>query len=99
MYLYIMYFQCMSIISNGIIYLKMKMEEKDLYLIIEKFRFKPVSSGPNVTLLILYDEGVYYGEKRYDGVPVVSPVQIYLDLINNKGRGEEPAQFLKNLTI
>jgi hypothetical protein len=50
---------------------------------------KPVSSGANVTLLEPYDEGVFYATREVEGAPVVSPVQIYLDLTQTKGRGEE----------
>ena len=52
---------------------------------------KPVPSGANVTLIKPYDEGVFFGTRKLEGAPVVSPVQIYLDLIQNKGRGEEAA--------
>jgi hypothetical protein len=55
---------------------------------------KPVGTGPNVTLLQPYDEGVFYGGMKYEGIPVVSPIQLYLDLKGYKGRGEEAAQFL-----
>lgn len=55
---------------------------------------KSVDSGPNVTLLEPYDEGIFYGAREYDGMPVVSPVQLYLDLKGYKGRGEEAAKFL-----
>ncbi len=52
---------------------------------------KAVSSGANVTLLDPYDEGVFYGARELEGAPIVSPVQIYLDLMQTKGRGEEAA--------
>ena len=55
---------------------------------------KTVMTGPNVTLLEPYDEGVFYGRVYYDQIPVVSPIQLYLDLNSYKGRGEEAAQFL-----
>jgi len=55
---------------------------------------KPVSSGSNLTLLLPYDEGVYYGSKDFNNIKVVSPIQLYLDLNSYKGRGEEAAQFL-----
>ncbi len=55
---------------------------------------KNVSTGPNVTLLEPYDEGVFYKTTYYGQFPVVSPVQLYLDLNGYKGRGEEAAQFL-----
>lgn len=58
------------------------------------FGFKEVDSGANVTLLLPYDAGVYYGAKNKEGVRVVSPVQLYLDLIGFRGRGEEAANML-----
>lgn len=52
---------------------------------------KRVSSGSNVTLIDPYDDGVFFGAREVDGAPVASPVQIYLDLMQTKGRGEEAA--------
>lgn len=52
---------------------------------------KKVTSGANVTLLTPYDEGVFYNSRQIDGISVVSPVQIYLDLVGFRGRGEEAA--------
>jgi hypothetical protein len=59
-----------------------------------EFDLRSVSSGSNVMFLRPYDTGVFYGTKSYDSVPVVSPVQLYLDLNGYKGRGEEAAQFI-----
>jgi len=53
---------------------------------------KQVSSGANVSLLRPYDEGVFYGIRAIDDIWIASPVQIYLDLMGIKGRGEEAAQ-------
>lgn len=53
-----------------------------------------MTSGPNVTLLEPYDEGVLYGMQEIDGTNVVSDIQLYLDLKSYKGRGEEAAEFL-----
>jgi hypothetical protein len=53
---------------------------------------KEVSSGANVTLLIPFDEGVYYKTKEYDGINIVSPIQLFLDLKGYKGRGDEAAE-------
>jgi hypothetical protein len=55
---------------------------------------KEVPSGANVTLLEPYDGGVFYGITEYEGLKVVSGVQLYLDLKNYKGRGEEAAQII-----
>ena len=41
-----------------------------------------------------YDAGVYYDVTTKEGSRVVSPVQLYLDLIGFKGRGEEAAKAL-----
>ncbi len=57
----------------------------------ERLRLKPVFSGANVTLIEPYDDGVLYGAKEIERAPVVSPVQIYLDLRKTKGRGDEAA--------
>ncbi len=67
---------------------------KDINEITEKLRLKKVSSGPNFTILEPYDEGVFYGSNEIDDMKVVSDVQLYLDLIGFKGRGEESAKFL-----
>ena len=44
-----------------------------------------------MSLLIPYDEGVFYGAREVEGLRVVCPVQLYLDLKGYKGRGEEAA--------
>ena len=59
-----------------------------------RFELRPVDSGSNVMLLKPYDTGVFYGIRSYQGLPVVSPVQLCLDLKGYKGRGEEAAQFI-----
>ena len=73
--------------------------EKDIHRLQESLDLKMVSSGSNVTILVPYDEGVFYDSKEFDGMSVVSPIQLYLDLLNNKGRGEEAAQFLLGKVI
>jgi Transcriptional regulator, AbiEi antitoxin, Type IV TA system len=56
--------------------------------------WKPVPSGANVTLLSVPDDGVWYGVRNVDEEPVVSDIQLYLDLVGSKGRGEEAAAFI-----
>lgn len=56
--------------------------------------WKEVPSGPNITILEPYDEGIFYGLQEINGMKMVSDVQIYLDLKGYKERGEEAAQFL-----
>ncbi len=67
--------------------------------ILAEVNLKKVDSGGNVFLLIPYDEGVFYGNIARDGAKIVSPVQLYLDLKSNRGRGEEAAEFLLNHMI
>jgi len=56
--------------------------------------FKKVTTGPNISILKPYDEGIYYGLQEIDGTSIVSDIQLYLDLITYKERGEEAAKFL-----
>jgi hypothetical protein len=63
----------------------------DLPVLADHVGLKAVSSGANVTLVQPYDEGVFYGAKEVESAPVVSPVQVYLDLTQAKGRGAEAA--------
>ncbi|MEE9530391.1 MAG: type IV toxin-antitoxin system AbiEi family antitoxin [Syntrophobacteria bacterium] len=67
--------------------------------ILAELKLKEVTSGANVSLLIPYDEGVYYGSEVFDGVRVVSPIQLYLDLKGYRGRGEEAAEALLERVI
>jgi hypothetical protein len=62
--------------------------------IARKLGWKPVSTGANFSLLRPYDEGVFYGARKIQGDSVVSDVQLYLDLMGSRTRGEEVATFL-----
>ena len=55
----------------------------------------PTTSGANVWVFRPFDESVYYGMQTRDGVVIASNVQLYLDLINYKGRGEEQAKAIR----
>lgn len=66
----------------------------DIDRLTKGLNLKEVTSGPNVSFLEPYDEGVFYGLQKIDGAYIVSDVQLYLDLKNYKGRGEEAAEFL-----
>jgi hypothetical protein len=63
----------------------------DISVLLERLGLKPVTSGANVTIIQPYDEGVFYGTREMEDAPIVSPVQLYLDLEQTKGRGEEAA--------
>lgn len=45
------------------------------------------------------DKGVYYGARDFAGIQVVSPVQVYLDLLGYRGRGKEAAKELLEQVI
>ena len=53
--------------------------------------FKPVTSGANIRIISPHDEGVYYETCTIRGQTVASAIQCYLDLKNEKARGEEAA--------
>jgi len=72
---------------------------RDVDRIAKILSLKEVTSGANVALLIPYDEGVFYGARSIDGIYVASPVQVYLDLLKVKGRGEEAAQTILDEVI
>ena len=67
--------------------------------IARKLGLKQVSSGANVTLIQPYDEGVFYAGQSRDGLPVVSAIQAYLDLMKQSARGEEAATALLQQVI
>jgi hypothetical protein len=54
------------------------------------------SSGSkgNVSLWIPHDEGVLRGAEQFDHARVTSPVQTYMDLIGQEGKGEKEANHL-----
>lgn len=64
-----------------------------------KLNLKEVSSGANVSLITPYDAGIFYGSQDIAGVRIASPIQIYLDLKANRGRGEEAADMLLEQVI
>ena len=66
---------------------------------ITELPFKPVTSGANIRIISPYDDGVFYGTRSMRGQSVVSPVQCYLDLKDEKARGEEAAEALLEQVI
>lgn len=68
--------------------------QDDRETVISRLQLKVVSSGANVSLLTPYDEGVFYAARDCEGIRVVSPIQLYLDLHGFRGRGEEAASVL-----
>jgi hypothetical protein len=66
---------------------------------LEQVELKEVTSGGNVSLLVPFDEGVYYGSRNYEALQVVSPIQLYLDLKGLRNRGEEAADLIRQEII
>jgi len=73
--------------------------DEKLLGLIDEIGLKKVDFGANVRVVLPYDEGVYYGLKTVDEAKVVSPIQLYLDLIKIPGRGEEAAKALMENVI
>jgi hypothetical protein len=67
----------------------------DVSSLIEALEWKAVTSGANISLLIPYDDGVFYGAKIVDDITITAPVQTYLDLQSYRGRGQEAAQAVR----
>ena len=67
---------------------------REIQELAESLGLKEVSSGPNFSMLEPYDEGILYESRKIEGMYVVCDVQLYLDLVEFKGRGEESAKFL-----
>ena len=61
---------------------------------ITELPFKPVTSGANIRIISPYDDGIFYGTRNIRGRSVASPEQCYLDLKDEKARGEEAADAL-----
>ncbi|MBI3298180.1 MAG: hypothetical protein HYZ75_08455 [Elusimicrobia bacterium] len=64
----------------------------DVESITRELGLKPVSSGGNVLLIPTPDEGVFFKMSRVQDRNIVSDVQLYVDLKNAHGRGEEQAE-------
>ncbi len=69
--------------------------KKDVSSLIDALGWKAVTTGSNISLLIPYDDGVFYGAKDMDEIAIVSLVQTYLDLQSVRGRGQEAAQAVR----
>ena len=68
--------------------------ERDVDELARRLGLKRVTSGANVRLIVPGDEGIFAGVRNVDGVAVAAPAQIYVDLLGQRGRGEEAANAL-----
>ena len=69
----------------------------DLDSLADSLGWKQVSSGANVSLLVPYDEGVFFDSREIDEMVIATPVQIYLDLQSQRGRGQEAAEAIRKV--
>lgn len=60
--------------------------------IAQDLSWKEVKTGANIRLYVPSDDGYFYGKRNIDGAEVASPVQVFLDLRNLRGRGEEASE-------
>lgn len=68
--------------------------EGDIERMIQELGWKEVDTGPNITILEPYDEGIFYQTQEINRAKIVSNVQLYLDLQTLESRGKEAAQYL-----
>jgi hypothetical protein len=74
--------------TNVHIYVKTEDDARELA---HRLDLMPVEKNGNVKFAIAEGGGVFYGGLDIDGVNLVSPQQLYLDLRNYPARGEEAA--------
>lgn len=68
--------------------------DRNIDILADQLDLKPVDSGANVSLIQPYDLGVLWNAQNIDDVQIATPIQVFLDLIKSRGRGEEAANFL-----
>jgi hypothetical protein len=79
--------------DKSVFYLDRKVESgTSLNAFLGHLDAREVDTGANCTLWITDDSAVFTNARELDGVKVVSPLQLYLDLKALAGRGEDAAQ-------
>ena len=71
----------------------------DLENAISFLGLKKVDSGANVIFIVKYDSCVGLNSRMIKNRPVASPVQVFLDCMSLKGRGEEIAEAILDKEI
>lgn len=67
--------------------------------VLQAIGFKEDRKAANVWLIAPNDPGVFDGETKVDGIPVVHAVQVYLDLKDLPERADEAADHLRGRVI
>ncbi|AXW63772.1 hypothetical protein CJO94_18210 (plasmid) [Ralstonia solanacearum] len=71
-----------------------------LQRLIKHCKLKPASSGPNVEVCLLVDDGLFRDvDLPAPGIVTTGPVQTYLDLMVSGERGQEAAAFLRETKL
>jgi hypothetical protein len=79
--------------DKSVAYIDRKLETGNkLKSLLEHLDAKEVETGANCILWITEDPAVFTDSKEFDGVKVVSPLQLYLDLMALSGRGKDAAE-------
>ena len=79
--------------DKSVAYIEKKVASEDhLTALLAHLDARQVDTGANCTLWLTDDPAVFSDAKEVEGVKTVSPVQLYLDLRNLPGRGEEVAR-------
>ncbi len=75
--------------------------EADLKQVASDLGWKPVPTGANFLLLKPFDDFILYNSRILEesSYPLVSNIQLYLDLASHKSRGEDAAEFLLETKI
>ena len=74
-------------------YIDRKLETGNkLKSLLEHLDAREVETGANCILWVTDDSAVFTDSKEFDGVTVVSPLQLYLDLMALSGRGKDAAE-------
>jgi hypothetical protein len=73
--------------------------QSDVSAVAQDLGLKPAVSGAVVTIINPMDEYTFYKIQTIDEMPVVSPIQLFIDLKNYPGRGDEAAEHLFNEDI
>ena len=81
--------------DKSVVYIDSQLEtDNTLKSLLEHIDAREVETGANCTLWLTDDSAVFTDAKEFDGVKVVSPLQLYLDLMALSGRGKDAAQEL-----
>jgi len=78
--------------QQSIVYVESKDDVDVVNDLIQYLGAKRVDSGANLVLVVPEDSFVLYQSRELGDIDVASPVQLYLDLRKQPGRGEEAAQ-------